>query len=135
VEFEMVSDTNASNTFSLRAYRGDAKTLLTFNFGNKKNTKNLAGFSIACQPKGQSPYYIHNDLRVKIATDHAQDPRPGCLIDGPTTRRLHGRSRSGFSRHDCLQLGRAMRLFYESERRQSAKSATKLMLAVTRTPP
>jgi hypothetical protein len=75
VEFEMVSDTNASNTFSLRAYRGDAKTLLAFNFGNKKNTKNLAGFSIACQPKGQLPYFIHNDLRFKTATDHAQDPK------------------------------------------------------------
>lgn len=61
-----------TGNFSLRAYRGDAKTLLAFNFSNKATTKNLAGFTIACQPKGQPAYYIHNNLRFETPGDHAQ---------------------------------------------------------------
>ncbi len=61
--------------FSLKAYRGDAKTLLAFNFSEKKVIKNLAGFSIQCQPEGQQPYYIHNNLAFKTPADHAQDPK------------------------------------------------------------
>jgi phosphatidylserine/phosphatidylglycerophosphate/cardiolipin synthase-like enzyme len=60
--------------FSLKAYRGDAKTLLAFNL-DKQSTKNLAGFTIQCQPKGQAAYYIHNELQFEKPGDHAQDAR------------------------------------------------------------
>jgi phosphatidylserine/phosphatidylglycerophosphate/cardiolipin synthase-like enzyme len=58
---------------SLTAYRGDAKTLLAFNLSDKKSAKDLAGFTIHCQPKGQPAFFIHNTLRFKTPTDHAQD--------------------------------------------------------------
>jgi hypothetical protein len=60
--------------FSLKAYRGDAKTLLAFNL-DKNSTKNLAGFTIQCQPKGQAAYYIHNELQFENPGDHAQDAK------------------------------------------------------------
>ncbi|WFU33636.1 phospholipase D-like domain-containing protein [Bradyrhizobium brasilense] len=68
----MGSVSRKNGDFSLRAYRGDAKTLLAFNFASKAATKNLAGFTIACQPKGGAPYYIHNQLRFEKPADHAQ---------------------------------------------------------------
>ena len=58
--------------FSLRAYRGDAKTLLAFNLASKAATRNLAGFTIASQPKGQPAYYIYNELSFEKPADHAQ---------------------------------------------------------------
>jgi hypothetical protein len=68
----MASVSQKKGNFSLRAYRGDAKTLLAFNFSNKAATNNLAGFTIACQPKAQPAYYIHNDLRFETPANHAQ---------------------------------------------------------------
>ena len=38
----------------------------------KADAKNLAGFTIACEPKGQPAYYIHNELRFEKPGDHAQ---------------------------------------------------------------
>ena len=61
-------------SFSLTAYRGDAKTLLAFNL-DKRGAKNLAGFTIRCQPKDQNPYFIQNNLRFQTPGDHAQDPK------------------------------------------------------------
>lgn len=58
----------------VRAYPGDAKTLLAFDLP-KAGTKNLAGFTISCQPEGQEPYFLHNTLRFENPRDHAQDPR------------------------------------------------------------
>jgi phosphatidylserine/phosphatidylglycerophosphate/cardiolipin synthase-like enzyme len=57
---------------SLKAYRGDAKTLLAFNLP-KSATKGLAGFTIQCAPDGQAPYYLQNTLRFETPGDHAQD--------------------------------------------------------------
>ena len=76
----------SKNGFSLRAYRGDAKTLLAFNFDDKKYSRNLAGFTMLCQPKGQPPYYIH-ELQFKNAGAHAQDPKepPNSSINAPVT--------------------------------------------------
>ncbi len=71
----MSSVTKKSGAFSLRAYRGDAKTLLAFNLADKASAKNLAGFTIQIQPKGQQAYYLQNDLRFKTPGDHAQDPK------------------------------------------------------------
>ena len=70
----MTSISGKKDSFSLRAYRGDAKTLLAFNLADRKSAKNLAGFTIQCQPKGEQPYYIHNMLRFETPANHAQDP-------------------------------------------------------------
>jgi phosphatidylserine/phosphatidylglycerophosphate/cardiolipin synthase-like enzyme len=58
---------------SLRAYVGDAKTLLAFNLLDKARAKNLAGFTIECRPSGQQPYFLHNTLQFRVPGDHAQD--------------------------------------------------------------
>src|SRR5262245_9014697 len=63
------------NTFSVKAYAGDMKTLLAFNFSNKANAKDLAGFTIQCTPKGHPPYYLQNNLQYQSPGEHAQDPK------------------------------------------------------------
>jgi phosphatidylserine/phosphatidylglycerophosphate/cardiolipin synthase-like enzyme len=68
----MASVKNTKGNFSLTAYRGDAKTLLAFNLASKQNAKNLAGFTIQCQPQGQQAYYIYNELRFETPGNHAQ---------------------------------------------------------------
>ena len=80
----MTSIARKKGSFSLRAYRGDAKTLLAFNL-TKKASKNLAGFTIRCKPKGKPAYYIHNFLRFKSPEDHAQDANesPNSSINAP----------------------------------------------------
>jgi hypothetical protein len=73
----MASTTSRNGAFSVTAYPGDAKTLLAFNL-DKAGAKNLAGFTLRCEPDGQAPYYIHNQLQFETPSDHAQDPRePG----------------------------------------------------------
>jgi len=81
----MASVSAKNGSFSLQAYRGDAKTLLAFNFAGKASTKNLAGFTILCQPKGNPAYYIFNDLRFKTPADHAQvaSESPNSSINAP----------------------------------------------------
>ena len=65
--------TASKNSFSVKAYVGDQKTLLAFNFVSQDNAKNLAGFTIFCQPPGQVPgYYLQNDLRFEDPTKHKQ---------------------------------------------------------------
>ncbi|MDN5289442.1 MAG: PLD-like domain protein [Mucilaginibacter sp.] len=56
-----VKNSNQSG-FSVKAWRGDAKTLLAFNFTNDTKAANLAGFSIQVQPHGQQAYYLFNNL-------------------------------------------------------------------------
>jgi hypothetical protein len=68
----LASTSSNTGTFTLRAHQGDAKTLLAFNL-DKQNTKNLAGFTIQCQPDGQQPYFIHNQLQFQLPGNHAQD--------------------------------------------------------------
>jgi phosphatidylserine/phosphatidylglycerophosphate/cardiolipin synthase-like enzyme len=65
--------TATQGPLSVKAYIGDAKTMLAFNFASKTSVKNLAGFTIRCEPKGQPPYYLLNDLRFENPADHAQD--------------------------------------------------------------
>jgi hypothetical protein len=69
---------------SVKAYRGDAKTLLAFDLP-KASTKNLAGFTIACQPGDQPAYYLYNTLQFETPADHAQDPKepPTSSINAP----------------------------------------------------
>jgi phosphatidylserine/phosphatidylglycerophosphate/cardiolipin synthase-like enzyme len=69
-----VSVTKASASLSVRAYAGDAKTLLAFNLLDTSNVTNLAGFTIRCRPSGHEPYYLYNTLQFRSPGDHAQDP-------------------------------------------------------------
>jgi hypothetical protein len=81
----MVSVSSKRGSLTLKAYRGDAKTLLAFNLENKQSGKNLAGFTIQCQPDGQPAYYLYNQLQFKTPADHAQDPKepPRSSINAP----------------------------------------------------
>ena len=69
----------------LKLYRGDAKTLLAFNFTDKSAAKDFAGFTIQCQPKGQPAFYIFNNLQFERPADHAQDLKlsPRASINAP----------------------------------------------------
>jgi pyruvate/2-oxoglutarate dehydrogenase complex dihydrolipoamide acyltransferase (E2) component len=60
-------------TFSVKAYIGDNKTLLAFNFTSAAAATNLAGFTIQCQPPaGAAAYYLFNDLQFPTPATHAQ---------------------------------------------------------------
>ena len=56
---------------TVKAHKGDAKTLLAFDLP-KDETPRLAGFTIQCQPQGQAPYYLFNDLQFETPGNHAQ---------------------------------------------------------------
>jgi hypothetical protein len=58
----------ASSSMSVRAYRGDAKTLLAFDLLDTSNVKDLAGFTIECRPEGKDPY-LHNMLQFRTPGD------------------------------------------------------------------
>jgi phosphatidylserine/phosphatidylglycerophosphate/cardiolipin synthase-like enzyme len=60
-----------THSLTVVAYAGDAKTLLAFNLA-KRATKNLAGFTIQCCPRGRQPYYLYNTLRFEHPERHAQ---------------------------------------------------------------
>jgi len=70
----MADVSNSNGTLSVRAYVGDAKTLLAFNFANKNAIVNLAGFTIQVKAGGNQPFYILNNLQFERPADHAQDP-------------------------------------------------------------
>ena len=70
----MTSVVRSKNGFSVKAYVGDAKTLLAFNL-TKTASRNLAGFTIQYQVAGKPPQFIFNNLRFKTPADHAQDVR------------------------------------------------------------
>src|SRR5262249_35949869 len=63
---------------------GDAKTLLAFDLA-KKDTTDLAGFTLCCEPKGLGPYYIYNQLQFERPGDHAQvaNEPPNSTINAP----------------------------------------------------
>jgi hypothetical protein len=65
---------SASNgIFSVKAYVGDSKTLLAFNFSSQAAAKNLAGFTIHCQPPGGvAGYYLLNELQFQTPGNHAR---------------------------------------------------------------
>jgi hypothetical protein len=59
---------------------------LAFNFSNQQNARNLAGFTIFCQPPGQvQGYYLNNELRFENPQNHAQDNSapPNATINAP----------------------------------------------------
>jgi hypothetical protein len=63
----------------LKAYQGDNKTLLAFNFSDKSLATNLAGFTIQCQIPGGQPFYLYNFLQFET---------PGTLAPGTTDPHL-----------------------------------------------
>jgi hypothetical protein len=69
---------------TVKAYRGDARTLLAFNLP-KAGAKNLAGFTLRCEPEGQTPYYLHNRLQFERPEEHAQDGKesPRSTLNAP----------------------------------------------------
>lgn len=81
----MPTPTAKTKGFSVKAYAGDAKTLLAFNMKDRDSAKNLAGFTIHCQPDGQDPFYILNTLRFKTPGSHTQDSTepPNSSINAP----------------------------------------------------
>jgi hypothetical protein len=68
----MAVQTAVKNSFSIKAYIGDFKTLLAFNFSDPSKAKNLAGFSIQCQPPTGPSYYLWNELKFQDPSKHAQ---------------------------------------------------------------
>jgi hypothetical protein len=71
--------------FSVRAYRGDAKTLLAFDLPQAL-AANLAGFTVHVQPPDPAaPYFIENTLQYANPADHAQDPTqsPNSSVNAP----------------------------------------------------
>jgi len=76
--------TKTKSSLTVKAYPGDAKTLLAFNL-DKSDTKNLAGFTVQYQAPGQQPFYLQNELRFEQPGKHAQDPKepPFSSINAP----------------------------------------------------
>jgi PLD-like domain len=77
------------HSFSVKAYAGDIKTLLAFNFQSADNAKNLAGFTIFCQPPGQVPgYYLMNDLQFEDPSKHKQvaGEQPNSTANAPVQK-------------------------------------------------
>jgi phosphatidylserine/phosphatidylglycerophosphate/cardiolipin synthase-like enzyme len=81
----MTTKTGKSKGFSVKAYPGDAKTLLAFNLPDRKSATNLAGFTIQCTPDGQPAYYVYNMLQFQTPGQHAQDSKepPVSSINAP----------------------------------------------------
>ncbi len=73
-----------NNGFSVKAYQGDAKTLLAFNLP-RAQAKNLAGFTIGYSPGGRQPYYLQNNLRFEDPSKHVQDASqsPNSSLNAP----------------------------------------------------
>ena len=59
-------------SFSVKAYAGDNKTLLAFNFSNQSDAKNLAGFTISCKLPGELPFNLFNFLTFENPSAHSQ---------------------------------------------------------------
>jgi hypothetical protein len=59
-------------SLSVKAYVGDNKTLLAFNFADKADAAALAGFTIECKPPGQPSFFLFNTLQFADPTKHAQ---------------------------------------------------------------
>ena len=76
----------SKNAFSVKAYVGDKKTLLAFNFSSQDNAKKLAGFTVFCQPPGHVPgYYLQNNLQFEDPSKHKQvaGETPNSTVNAP----------------------------------------------------
>ena len=82
----MAFESATNHSFSVKAYVGDEKTLLAFNFQSKDNAKGLAGFTIFCQPPGRvSGYYLQNELQFEDPSKHRQvaSEKPTSTVNAP----------------------------------------------------
>jgi hypothetical protein len=79
-----MTTTAQNNGFSVKAYQGDAKTLLAFNLTAPK-TKNLAGFTVQFIAGPNGPFFLQNQLRFKDPSKHVQDATqpPTSSINAP----------------------------------------------------
>lgn len=59
--------------FALTAYRGDAKTLLAFDFDTEAAPPDLAGFTVRVKPPNLPAYFLRNNLCFADPARHAQD--------------------------------------------------------------
>ena len=78
--------TQSKNSFSVKAYIGDEKTRLAINFSSQAGAQKLAGFTVFCQPPGQTPgYFLTNDLRFEDPTKHKQvaNETPNSSVNAP----------------------------------------------------
>lgn len=84
----MAFRTGAKDSFSVKAYIGDYKTLLAFNFSDASKAKNLAGFTINCRPPTGAAYYLLNELTFQDTSKHAQIPgeRPNSTANAPVQK-------------------------------------------------
>lgn len=57
---------------TVAAHRGDAKTLLAFNFTSDQARSRLAGFTIHVKPPSGAPFYLWNSLQFEHPEQHAQ---------------------------------------------------------------
>ncbi|HZP24754.1 MAG TPA: phospholipase D-like domain-containing protein [Terriglobales bacterium] len=93
----------SKNSFQVKAYIGDNKTLLAFNFSSAAAAGNLAGFSIFCKPPNQSGYYLLNELQFQDPSKHAQVPgeKPNSTANAPIQKyrwtHVPGSSHQGLS--------------------------------------
>lgn len=60
-----------TTSLSVTIFRGDAKVLIACNL-DKKDSTNLAGFTIQCHPEGLEPYYLFNKLQLPDTGGHAR---------------------------------------------------------------
>ena len=74
----MATVVKTNGAFSVRAYRGDAKTLLAFNLP-RPGAKNLAGFTMQVSPSGRPP----TTSRTRCSSS-ARGSRAGRQAAGPT---------------------------------------------------
>lgn len=72
-------------SFSIKAYIGDNKTLLAFNFSDQNDAKNLAGFTISCELPGQPSFYLFNFLAFQDPSAHSQvaTEQPKSTVNAP----------------------------------------------------
>jgi hypothetical protein len=82
----MASETASTNGFSVTAHIGDFKTLLAFTFDSASNAKDLAGFSIMVQPKGQASYYLWNTLAFQNPAPPVPGEPPNSTVNSPIQR-------------------------------------------------
>jgi PLD-like domain len=84
----MTMATGTKNSFSVNAYVGDNKTLLAFNFASASAARNLAGFTIQCQPPGKPAYFLLNELQFQNPGQHAQvsTETPTSTVNAPIQR-------------------------------------------------
>jgi hypothetical protein len=72
LDMPIIQQKNNKGGLSVKAYVGDAKTLLAFNLP-KSATTDLAGFTIQYTTDDGQSGYIYNDLQFENPSQHAQD--------------------------------------------------------------